>query len=161
MKQKPSPAIKRRKGPQMIVYDLICDADHRFEAWFASAEDFERQAGTPMLTCPVCNSGEVRRVPSAVHTARHGREESPSPAPDHGHVAAFSERKNVIDALRKILAQSENVGQRFPEEARRIHYGEAPRRTIRGQASHEETEALREEGIEVMSLPVPPSEDLH
>jgi hypothetical protein len=148
----------------MIVYDLACDAGHRFEAWFASAEDFERQSGTPLLTCPSCGSGAVRRVPSAVRTAKHGRDEGPPPTPadhDHGHVAAFPERQNVMQALRKLRAQAENVGPRFPEEARRIHYGETARRTIRGQASPEETEALREEGIEVLSLPMLPPDDVH
>ncbi|MBI1394996.1 MAG: DUF1178 family protein [Betaproteobacteria bacterium] len=146
----------------MIVYDLICAAEHRFEAWFASAEDFEQQAGTPMLTCPLCGSDEVRRVPAGIHVAKHGhRENAPAPPPDHGHVAAFSDPKNVWAALRKILSSSENVGQRFPEEARRIHYGEAPKRSIRGEASSEEAQALRDEGIEVLSLPIPPTEDLH
>jgi len=148
----------------MIVYDLICDTGHRFEAWFASAEDFDRQVGTALLSCPACNSSGIRRVPSAVRTTKHGREEPPAaPAQDtgHGHMAAFPEPRNVWEALRKVIAQSENVGQKFPEEARRIHYGEAPRRTIRGQASPEEAEKLREEGIDVVTLPVPPSEDLH
>jgi hypothetical protein len=99
-----------------------------------------------------------------VRTAKHGRDEGPPPTPadhDHGHVAAFPERQNVMQALRKLMAQAENVGPRFPEEARRIHYGETARRTIRGQASPEETEALREEGIEVLSLPMLPPDDVH
>ena len=157
----------------MIVYDLICEADHRFEAWFSSMEDFERQAGTPMLVCPVCSSGEVRRAPAGIHTRRPGGRAEPSSTatpepvdaresePDHGHVAAFPDPKQVVQALRRILKNAENVGERFPEEARRIHYGEAPKRIIRGQASREDTDALREEGIEVVNLPVPPVEDLH
>jgi hypothetical protein len=136
-------------------------------------EDFERQAGTPMLVCPVCGSGEVRRAPAGIHTRRPGGRVEPSPAatpetvdamesePDHGHVAAFPDPKQVVQALRRILKNAENVGERFPEEARRIHYGEAPKRIIRGQASREDTDALREEGIEVVNLPVPPVEDLH
>jgi hypothetical protein len=160
----------------MIVYDLICEAEHRFEAWFSSMEDFERQAGTPMLVCPVCGSGEVRRAPAGIHTRRPGSRSAPSQMgtpeamdnmeaietePDHGHVAAFPDPKQVVRALRRILKNAENVGERFPEEARRIHYGEAPKRIIRGQASREDTDALREEGIEVVNLPVPPVEDLH
>jgi len=145
----------------MIVYDLICDSGHRFEAWFGSAQDFEQQAGTPYLTCPVCGSGEVRRVPAGIHVGKHGRGETPASSAEHGHVAAFSNPRDLWKQLRKVIESAENVGHRFPEEARRIFYGEAPKRTIRGQASHEETEALREEGIEVMSLPMPPVEDLH
>lgn len=160
----------------MIVYDLICEVEHRFEAWFSSVEDFERQAGTPMLVCPVCGTGEVRRAPAGIHTRRPGGRADAASAPaaasdaatdaseigaDHGHVAAFSDPRHLVQALRRLLKNAENVGERFPEEARRIHYGEAPKRTIRGQASREDTDALREEGIEVVSLPVPPAEDLH
>lgn len=147
----------------MIVYDLVCADEHRFEAWFGSAEDFERQAGTPLLICPVCSNAEIRRVPSGVNIGRHGRGDAGGDAGsgDTGHVAAFSNPRDLLKALRKMMAAAENVGERFPEEARRIHYGEAPKRSIRGQASSEDADALREEGIEVMSLPIPPAEDLH
>jgi len=158
----------------MIVYDLICEDEHRFEAWFSSVEDFERQAGTPLLVCPVCGNGVVRRVPAGIHTRRPSGRAEPTTAavadplpestesePDHGHVAAFSDARQMVQAVRRILKNAENVGERFPEEARRIHYGEAPKRTIRGQASREDADALREEGIEVVSLPVRPKEDLH
>lgn len=149
----------------MIVYDLICGAEHRFEAWFASLEDFERQTGTPLLACPVCGNGDVKRLPSGIHTARSGRAEPAPPAPaaasDTGHVAAFPDPRQVLEALRKLVDGTENVGDRFPEEARRIHYGEVPERSIRGHASPEEAEALRDEGIEVLSLPLPPVDDLH
>ena len=84
------------------------------------------------------------------------------PAPEQPeHVAAFPPPKVVWQALRQLIESTENVGREFPEQARRIHYGESPRRSIRGQASREEAEELREEGIEVLSLPVPPSEELN
>lgn len=154
----------------MIVFELACPSEHRFEAWFSSAEAFERQCGTPLLVCPVCGSGEIRRVPAGLHVAKHGRGSGDAPAPPPAaaaeqpgpdHVAAFPEVKQLFEAVRRIVESAENVGQRFPEEARRIHYGEAPKRAIRGQASREEAEALRDEGIEVVNLPVPPGEDLH
>ena len=149
----------------MIVYDLICGAGHRFEAWFASLEDFERQAGTPLLACPVCGNDDVKRLPSGIHTARSGRAEpaapAPAPASDTGPVAAFPDPRQVLQALRKLIDGTENVGDRFPEEARRIHYGEVPERSIRGHASPDEAEALRDEGIEVVSLPLPPVDDVH
>lgn len=146
----------------MIIYDLICDEDHRFEAWFASNEDFESQRDTPLLTCPVCGSGTIQRLPSGIHTARAGRTDpSPSAQELPEHVAAFPPPKVVWRALRQLIENTENVGREFPEQARRIHYGESPRRSIRGQASREEAEELREEGIEVLSLPVPPSEELN
>lgn len=147
----------------MIVYDLICDEDHRFEAWFGSAEDFDSQRDTPLLTCPVCGSGAIQRIPSGIHTSRHGRTD-PALAPtaeQPEHVAAFPPPKVVWQALRQLIENTENVGREFPEQARRIHYGESPRRSIRGQASREEADELREEGIEVLSLPVPPSEELN
>ena len=80
-------------------------------------------------------------------------------APDH--VAAFPPIEQLWRAIRKVVEGAENVGERFPEEARRIYYGEAPQRSIRGRASREESEALRDEGIDVMQLPVPPSEDIN
>lgn len=150
----------------MIVFELICHDDHRFEAWFGSTVDFERQAGTPLLTCPVCGSGEIRKAPAGLHTARRKRRDSSTDIPvEQGaaqdHVAAFPPIEQLWSAIRKVVEGAENVGERFPEEARRIHYGEAPKRIIRGQASREDTDALREEGIEVVNLPVPPVEDLH
>jgi hypothetical protein len=147
----------------MIVYDLICGAEHRFEAWFGSLEDFERQAGTPLLACPVCGNADVKRLPSGIHTARSGRTEpaAPAPAGDPGQAAAIPDPRQVFEALRKFIDGTENVGDKFPEEARRIHYGEVPGRSIRGHASPDEAEALRDEGIEVLSLPLPPVDDLH
>ncbi|MEO8037263.1 MAG: DUF1178 family protein [Betaproteobacteria bacterium] len=148
----------------MIVYDLICDVEHRFEAWFASADDFESQVDTPMLICPVCGSEAIARIPSGIHMSRHGRgEQGHQPAVDEQpeHLAAFPPPQILWQALRQLIDSTENVGREFPEQARRIHYGESPRRSIRGQASREEAEELRDEGIEVLSLPVPPSEELN
>lgn len=150
----------------MIVFELICHDDHRFEAWFGSTADFERQAGTPLLTCPVCSSSEIRKAPAGLHTTRRKRRDTAIDipvdqvsAPDH--VAAFPPIEQLWRAIRKVVEGAENVGERFPEEARRIYYGEAPQRSIRGRASREESEALRDEGIDVMQLPVPPSEDIN
>ena len=150
----------------MIVFELICHDDHRYEAWFGSTVDFERQAGTPLLTCPVCGSGDIRKAPAGLHTARRKRRDSSTDASvdqiaAQDHVAAFPPIEQLWSAIRKVVEGAENVGERFPEEARRIYYGEAPRRSIRGRASREESEALRDEGIDVMQLPVPPTEDIN
>lgn len=154
----------------MIVFDLICTEDHSFEAWFGSTEAFEKQLNTPMLTCPVCGTQKVRKLPAAINISKHGRGEPASgesvpvtqnPSKDDSHVAAFSDPREIMSALRRLIDGAEDVGNRFPEEARRIHYGEAPKRSIRGQASKEEAEELRDEGIEVLNLPVPPAEDMH
>lgn len=144
-----------------IIYDLECDFAHRFEGWFRSAEDFDSQHGRHLITCPQCGSSGVRKVPSRVNigssdqarksTGAPAGEALPTTKPNTVDVAtAFVMAKQVIQAL---VAHSEDVGERFAEEARKIHYEEAPARAIRGQASPEECEELRDEGIEIVALP--------
>jgi hypothetical protein len=140
----------------MIVYDLICAQQHRFEGWFGSAEDFTRQRDDALIRCPLCDDAVIERRPSA--NIQVGRAAAPAPEPP----APVAERKEVsvagvdgeaIKLIRRMVSETENVGRAFPEEARKIHYEEAPKRGIRGQATHEEADALREEGIEFMPLP--------
>ena len=140
----------------MIVFDLACVQGHRFEGWFPSGEDFERQQAGELVRCPVCDAGEVKRLPSArVNVGKsaappvHPAPAEPAPRPE----AVAGLPPELIAKLREVVRASENVGGRFPEEARRIHYNEAPARSIRGQASPEEADALREEGIDFASLP--------
>lgn len=131
----------------MLVLDLGCPLEHRFEGWFGSAEDFESQVARSLVTCPVCGSADVRRLPNATRlNVAHPRGDKPA-AKAHAHP--------VMEALREVLASTEDVGERFAEEARRIHYGEAEERGIRGRASQEEARALAEEGIPVLVLPTP------
>ena len=137
----------------MIVFDLTCVHGHRFEGWFASAEDFEQQAKAVMVRCPVCDDASVVRVPSAkVHVGR-ATVDAPRAAeePETETVAGLPDE--LITKLREIVRNTENVGRRFPEEARKIHYEEVPPRPIRGQASKDDADALREEGIDFASLP--------
>lgn len=137
----------------MIVLDLCCDHDHRFEAWFASKDAFEQQQGRALVSCPHCGSSEIRRLPSApyVQTSSHAAPPAPSPQ-------AIAAR--LVDALRQAARRSEDVGERFVDEARRIHSGAAEERAIRGQASRSDVIELMDEGIPV--LPVPPDkDDLH
>lgn len=144
----------------MIVYELACAQGHRFEGWFASGEAFVEQRERSLVTCPVCNDAHVERVPSARVSVSKSR--APKPAPTVKQPASSSHTVDlganlpaeVVSKLRDIVKQTENVGRRFPEEARKIHYDEAPARPIRGQASPEEAEALNEEGIDF--APVPP-----
>jgi len=139
----------------MIIFDLTCTHGHRFEGWFASADDFERQAKAVMVRCPVCDDASVVRVPSAkVHVGR-ATVDAPRVA---NEVEAESETvaglpEDLVRKLREIVRNTENVGRRFPEEARKIHYEEVPPRPIRGQASKDDADALREEGIDFASLP--------
>jgi hypothetical protein len=137
----------------MIIFDLTCTHGHRFEGWFASADDFERQAKAVMVRCPVCDDASVVRVPSAkVHIGRATIDAPPAAQePEAPAVAGLPEE--LISKLREIVRNTENVGRRFPEEARKIHYEEVPPRPIRGQASKDDADALREEGIDFASLP--------
>jgi hypothetical protein len=133
----------------MKVLDLQCPHGHRFEGWFASADDFESQQSRKLVECPICGAKEVSRLPSAPRLNLSGAVEAKAPA------AAGELQARVMRALRKVLEMTENVGDRFAEEARRIHYNEAPARNIRGVTTPEDARALVEEGIEVMPLPVP------
>ena len=148
----------------MIIFELACGHGHRFEGWFASAEDFARQSDARMVSCPVCDYDSVARVPSAkVRVASAPAEATEIVAPDAGRQtrAIAGLPAEVLAKLREIVRNTENVGLRFPEEARKIHYDEAPARAIRGQASKEESAALAEEGIDVSALPDFLLRDIH
>lgn len=144
----------------MIVYDLGCANDHRFEGWFSSPEDFKEQTKSKLLSCPLCGDERISRLPHASHVST-GVAERPSAraAPTaKGMPRQYANlgAELIGNLIEKVLENTEDVGRAFPEEARKIHYHEAPERHIRGTASTKEVEALREEGIEVVALPVPP-----
>jgi hypothetical protein len=150
----------------MIIFDLRCAQGHGFEGWFASGEEFERQKAADLVHCPMCDSAEVVRRPSAQvrvrkaaapKAAKHATQPEKAAAPE----AVASLPPDVLAHLREVVRKTEDVGARFPEEARRIHYDEAPARAIRGQASKEEAEALTEEGIDFTSLPPFLTRDQH
>ena len=149
----------------MIIFELICSGKHRFEGWFASAEDFEQQRLGGLLSCPVCATGQVAKLPSA-KVGRSGEDNTPEPKPGNGHERPAAPTASQVAAavatlIDHVLRNTEDVGRAFPAEARRIHRDEAPRRGIRGTATREETDALVEEGIAVVSLPIPRREDYH
>jgi hypothetical protein len=143
----------------MIIYDLVCDQDHRFEGWFASAAEFDRQSRERLVECPLCGSSDTRRVASAayVHTSSSAPQSENLPERSEAVYEPGTDRELPTQVLAKmvrhILEKSDDVGSEFPEEARRIHYRETPERMIRGTASKEEFEELREEGIPVSTLP--------
>ena len=145
----------------MKVLDLHCGEGHVFEGWFAGEEDFQAQLQQGALTCPVCGSHEVRKALSAPRLNLGARapaapppaEDAPAPAPAPAPGAAL--QAAWLHAARRIMAETEDVGARFADEARRMHYGEAAQRAIRGQASLEETARLLDEGIAVLPLPLP------
>jgi len=141
----------------MKIFDLQCGAGHRFEGWFASAEEFAVQRAQGLVGCPSCGAQEVDRIPSATRfntgapqpAARDTKEQDP---------LALAQ-KLYSRMLDELLARSEDVGAEFPAEARRIHYHDAPERMIRGQASKEEHAELVEEGIPVLRMPIPPAKE--
>jgi hypothetical protein len=125
----------------MIHYRLICDAGHDFESWFRDSDGFDTQAAQGLITCPICRSTNITRGVMAPHVAR-------------GHDPEAAKLREALDALReKIVENTEDVGDNFPDEARRIEDGAAQRRAIRGRASFEEARALLEDGIEIFPLP--------
>ncbi len=141
----------------MIVYDLICAHQHRFEGWFESAAEYARQRDDSVIRCPICDDATIERRPAA--NVRVARGAAPGEAPHE--VAVTGGDGNTLRLVRRLIAQTENVGRAFPEEARKIHYDEAPKRGIRGQATLEEAEELRDEGIDFLSLPNALTRDLN
>ena len=152
----------------MKVLDLRCGAGHTFEGWFASEDDYGSQRERGLLDCPVCGNAEVLRLPSAPRLNLSGArapEPAPAPAPA-GEPAGGAAPAQVtqlavhgsavqrfVEAVAELLQNTQDVGSRFAEEARRIHYGESEAKAIRGQTTPQEREALADEGIEVFTLP--------
>ena len=146
----------------MIIYDLLCANNHRFEGWFQSATDFEAQINRHLVSCPQCDNQEVRRVPSAVAigrqvpaTAVDGSRGMPTTLTGTQIIAAYRQ------LVRTLMASSDDVGDQFAAEARRIHYEDAPDRSIHGTATREDVISLADEGIPVISLPRFREEDLN
>ena len=145
----------------MKVLDLRCTHGHGFEGWFASSEDFEAQLASGLVECPVCGDTAIVKLLSAPRL-NLGNARAPKEAAAVAPVAAASNvpadpspKARWMRAVREVLAKTEDVGERFADEARKMHYGETPERGIRGQATPEQTEALLDEGIPVMALPIP------
>ena len=148
----------------MKVFNLQCSAGHRFEGWFKSSESCEEQRARRLLTCPVCDDPEILRLPSAPHiqSSSSSADLQPSEQPGGQAPAAVGRlqdrralvQQRLLELARALVESADDVGRDFPEEARRIHYQEAPERMIMGQATVEETQALQDEGIEVVSLPL-------
>lgn len=158
----------------MIRFTLACDSGHRFESWFPSNAAYDEQAARGLVTCPFCDSSKVAKAPMAPAVARTDRDRAaprlpvptPTPsAPAEAPVPMIAEPERQLRALLRavrehVVASAEHVGDRFADEARAIHYGDAEGRPIYGEASPQEARALVEEGIEVMPLP-PAPDDRH
>jgi len=169
----------------MKVLNLRCSSEHGFEGWFGSEDDYLNQQQRQLLQCPLCGDPSITRLPSAPRLNLSGRQEprqlqtqaadkGADPGSAEGAEAASSGAVTApstpggqmsaratdlqaawMHAVRQLMDKTEDVGDRFAEKARRIHYGEETERGIRGQATAEEREALREEGIETMAIPIP------
>jgi hypothetical protein len=140
----------------MKVLNLQCSHRHTFEGWFGSEGDFQDQLGRGLVECPFCGDIGVAKLPSAPRLNLGAQQ--PAELQPRQDVVAMPEaamQAAWLKMVRHVMANTEDVGERFAEEARRIHYGETEERGIRGQASREETEALLDEGIGVLPLPVP------
>jgi hypothetical protein len=156
----------------VICYTLVCDKGHNFESWFANSAAYDRQVKRKLIACPVCDSVKVEKAIMAPRLARKDKSTS-MPEPAEAPVAAppapaaqpvmISPQEREFRAKLKELrdhltANSDNVGKKFPEEARKMHYGEIEHRSIYGEASADDAKALHEEGIEFHPLPVLPDE---
>ncbi|MGJ7611558.1 MULTISPECIES: DUF1178 family protein [unclassified Variovorax] len=146
----------------MKVLDLRCAHGHGFEGWFASAEAFETQLAGGLVECPVCGDTAIVKLLSAprlnLGNAKAPQEATAPAASSSGSSSVSTElspEARWMRAVREVMAKTEDVGDRFADEARKMHYGEAQERGIRGQATPQQTEALLDEGIAVMALPMP------
>jgi len=167
----------------MIRYALNCDQGHNFESWFANSSAFDKQAKRALVTCPICGSAKIEKAimaPSLAANLGHSGTADPQPPtppapppplqpapmlpiPPKTPVAMMSaaerELRHKLKELRDHITKNAHyVGPRFPEEARKIHYGEAEHRSIYGEASPEEAQQLHEEGIEFHALPILPDD---
>jgi hypothetical protein len=140
----------------MKVLNLHCAHAHAFEGWFGSEEDFQGQLARGLVECPMCGDTGISKMPSAPRLNFGASAPAGAPAKQEVVSAPNAQLQAAwMQMVRQVMANTEDVGERFAEEARKIHYGETEERGIRGQASREETEALLEEGIGVLPLPVP------
>jgi hypothetical protein len=164
----------------MIRYTLVCNKRHEFESWFANSAAYDKQAKRGLVTCPVCGSAKVEKALMAPRLARADTpptrkaaptqptpaspaEAAPAAAQPSTPVAMISPqeqefRQKLRELRDHLVKNAENVGPRFPEEARKMHYGEAEHRSIYGVASPEDAKELHEEGIEFSPLPMLPDE---
>lgn len=170
----------------MKVLNLRCSSLHAFEGWFGSEDDFQGQRQNGLVQCPVCADSDIQKMPSAprLNFGGHAAGQANLPARDATapagalfkerldidesralaaptdvpfHPVGRSEDAALLAAVRQVMAATEDVGRHFAKEARRMYYGETPARSIRGQASQREALEMREEGIEVMALPMLPA----
>jgi hypothetical protein len=162
------------------VLNLQCGQAHGFEGWFGSEEDYQSQRTRGLVSCPLCGDAQIVKLPSAprlnlgaaqpalsspatvsdggASSGEGAVQSTPAPTPAAASPAQPAQLQQMqaalMHAVRQVMAHTEDVGNQFADEARKMHYGEAKERGIRGQVTREESEALQDEGIEVMALPM-------
>ena len=152
----------------MKVLDLQCQHGHAFEGWFGSESDFQTQLSSDLVECPLCGDHQVAKLLSAprlnlstslrepaLATSENTAVEPAAPAPDPNSATMAQMNQAWMKVVQHVMQNTEDVGSCFAEEARKSHYGEKPERNIRGQVTATESQALHEEGIAVVSLPMP------
>ena len=156
----------------MIRYTRVCDRRHEFESWFQDSAAYDKQARRGLVSCPQCGSAKVEKAILSPRLARKDKstpivapveQAAPAPAATPAPVAMISPQEKEFRAKLKELrdhltANADNVGKKFPEEARKMHYGEIEHRSIYGEATPQDAKELHEEGIEFHPLPVLPEE---
>ena len=158
----------------MIRYTLACERQHSFESWFQNSAAYDKQAKRGLVTCPMCDSSQSRKGDHGAAAGAHrcagaaatgadpaGRDRAGAPAKTPVAIMSSQERelRQKLKELRDHVTKNANyVGPKFPEEARKIHYGETEHRSIYGEASPDEAKALHEEGIEFHPLPILPDD---
>jgi hypothetical protein len=138
----------------MILFTLRCGAEHEFEAWFRDGATYERQAARGQIACPRCGDNDIDKAPMAPRLGRSGGDKEAKAPPSPEQL-----RRMLQEVRRHVEANCDYVGQRFAQEARRIHNGEADARGIYGEASEAESQALADDGIEVARIPWVPTSD--
>ena len=154
----------------MIRYALRCERGHAFESWFQSSAAYESQHKRKLVTCPVCDSAKVEKAIMAPQITRKGRSRKAEPdaaasaaqTPEPTQLMMAPQEREILAKLRElrdhVTKNADNVGTKFPEEARKMHYGDIEHRAIYGEASADEARSLLEEGVEVLPLPVLPED---
>ena len=144
----------------MIKFSLACETGHEFDGWFGSSEDYETQQKRGLIACPVCDTTKVSKslMAPSVSTARKKESRNQAIAVATAHHAKTEMMAKLREIRDEITKNADNVGEKFPEEARKIHYGESERRAIYGEAGLQDVKELVDEGVEIAPLPVLPED---
>ena len=143
----------------MIVYNLRCAKDHQFEAWFRDSATYDEQAKAGEVVCPTCGSKKIAKAPMAPNISSSKSSGNPPPAEVKQAAEMMGKLRELRELRAAVEANSDHVGTQFPEEARKIHYGETEPRNIHGDATPDEAKALKDEGVDFSVIPWVPRGD--